>query len=230
MKMTSTQEVLSLLLIDGALSVFENADRLFFEAGVLADVKAFSRGYLLHQISLEECGKIEMLCAAVVSCLAGIDVDVKSLSRAFRRHESKNKMNAYFLPRAEDEKVAEENNDTAAAVRAFKDVQENFHHESNRLKNASLYVDFDGVFTSPGDVISQDDYDRIRAQNEEFMGLTNIKVQMLSKWKGDIASAVSDIQGFYALVTEDWPKEKSLAEFRETLQERINTTFMRREE
>ncbi|HFF2077245.1 TPA: AbiV family abortive infection protein [Pseudomonas aeruginosa] len=225
-----TQKDLIPLLIDGALSVFENADQLFFEAGVLANVKAFSRAYLLHQISLEECGKIEILGAAVTSCLAGVDIDVKSLSRAFRRHEAKNKINAYFLPRSEDEKAAEEKHDTAAAASAFKDIQEQFHHESNNLKNASLYVDFDGAFTSPGDIISQDDYDRIRALNEKFMRLTSIKVQMLSKWKDDIAAAANGIQELDTLINDNYPKEKSLAELLKALRERINTNSMRRKE
>lgn len=57
MALTPEQEVFAVGLIDGAQSVFENADRLFYEAGVLADVEAFPRAYLLHQISLEECGK-----------------------------------------------------------------------------------------------------------------------------------------------------------------------------
>lgn len=228
MAITSEQEAFAVILIDGTLSVFENADRLFYEAGVLADVKAFSRGYLLHQISLEECGKIEMLCAAVCSCLVGNRVNIKSLSKAFRRHEGKNKMNAYFLPRSEAEKVAEENNDVAAAVGAFKVVQEEFHQESNRLKNSSLYVDFDEVFTSPQDVISKDDYEKIRAQNADFMALTNHKVQTLSRWKSDLASAAGEIQEVYALVTEDRPEEKSLTEAREALWERIKTTVTRR--
>jgi len=225
MAITSEQEAFAVGLIDGALSVFENADRLFYEAGVLAEVEAFSRGYLLHQISLEECGKIEMLCAAVCTCLLGNEVDVKSLSRAFRRHEGKNKMNAYFLPRSEAEKVAEENNDIAAAVGAFKAVQEEFHQESNRLKNSSLYVDFDGEFISPQNVISKDDYEKIHTQNAEFMGLTNLKVQMLSRWRADITSAASEVQEVYALVAESRPEGESLTESREVLWERIEKAF-----
>lgn len=218
-----------LILLGGALSVFENADRLFYEAGVLADVEAFPRAYLLHQISLEECGKVEILSAAVVSCLIGENVDVKSLAKVFRRHESKNKMNAYFLPRSEGELLAEKNDDIAASVSAFKTVQEEFHKESNRLKNSSLYVDFDGGFTSPQNVIFKDDYEKIRSQNADFMGLTNLKVKMLSRWKGDLPSAVSEIQEVCRLVSVDRPEGKSLADTREEMWGRIDNAFLGRE-
>lgn len=229
MALTQEQEAFAVGLIDGAQKVFENADRLFYEAGVLADVGAFPRGYLLHQISLEECGKIEILCAAILSHLIGKEVDVKSLSRVFRRHESKNKINAYFLPLSEEEKVAEKNDDVAAAVSAFKVVQEEFHKESNDLKNSSLYVDFDGGFTSPLDVISQEDYEKIRAQNATFMGLTNVKVQMLSRWKTNLPSAVAQAHEVYALVIGDRLEGLSLADTREEIWARIGKAFVGRE-
>lgn len=221
MALTPEQEVFAVGLIDGAQSVFENADRLFYEAGVLADVEAFPRAYLLHQISLEECGKIEMLGAAVVSFLIGMEVNVISLSKAFRRHESKNKMNAYFLPLSDDEGVAEKNNDVAAAVGAFKMVQDEFHQESNRLKNSSLYVDFDDAFTSPVDVISQDDYEKIRELNAKFMGLTNIKVQMLSRWRGDLKSAIKEAQEIFELINDENLGKKSIVEVRDAISQRL---------
>ena len=221
MALTQEQEAFAVGLIDGAQRVFENADRLFYEAGVLADVEAFPRAYLLHQISLEECGKIEILGAAVLSHLIGKEVDVKSLSRVFRRHESKNKMNAYFLPFSEEEQVAEKNNDIEAAVSAFKIVQEEFHKESNNLKNSSLYVDFDGGFTSPVDVISQDDCEKIRVQNATFMGLTNVKVQMLLRWRRDLNGAVKEVQEIFKMLDEEKLGKKPLAEVRDVISQRL---------
>jgi len=50
MVLTPEPEAFALSLIDGTLSVFDNADRLFYEAGSLADVEEFPRAYLLHQI------------------------------------------------------------------------------------------------------------------------------------------------------------------------------------
>jgi len=142
MALTPENETLVKTLIDGAQRTFRNADELFSEAKLLAAHGAVARGYFLHQISLEECGKIEMIAAAVTSLLMGKEVDMKRLTKAFKRHESKNKMNAYFMPKSEQELAAKENSDLTAGVAAFKDLQEEFHDEANSLKNASLYGDF----------------------------------------------------------------------------------------
>jgi AbiV family abortive infection protein len=40
------------------LAVFENAERLYYEATVLAAAKAFSRALFLHQISMEKLAKV----------------------------------------------------------------------------------------------------------------------------------------------------------------------------
>ncbi|AHZ72106.1 hypothetical protein OU5_5027 [Pseudomonas mandelii JR-1] len=117
--------------------------------------------------------------------------------------------------------LAEKNNDLPAAVSAFKAVQEEFHQESNRLKNSSLYVDFDGGFTSPQDVISKADYEKIRDQNAEFMGLNNLKVQMLSRWKNNLASAAGEVQQLYALLEEERHSENPLAEVLNALREKL---------
>jgi len=225
MTITSEQEKLALLLIDGALSVFDNADHLYAEASILATAGAFPRAYLLHQISLEECGKIEILGATINSCLCGAEVDTKSLAKVFRRHEAKNKINAYFLPRSEEELAAEEVDDFASSAKAFKAIQQEFHDESNRLKNASLYVDFDEVFSAPKDIITQADYEKIRAQNGEFMALTNVKIKMLARWRKDIARAATDVKKIQDLLTETKDEGVSLAEARELIWERIKTAF-----
>ncbi|MDO7903395.1 AbiV family abortive infection protein [Pseudomonas sp. K1(2024)] len=221
MKITAEQEAFALKLIDGALSIFENADRLFYEGGVLADVGAFPRAYLMHQISMEECGKIEILCAAVVQCLSGGEVSVKGISSAFRRHESKNKMNAYFLPRSEAEIAAIEVDDATAAVSAFKAVQKDFHKESNRLKNASLYVDFNGEFIRPQDSISKGNYEKIRSLNSEFMSLNELKVKMLSRWKGDLSSSADEVQEMLLLLKEAGTQERPTLKGREEMIEGI---------
>ncbi|MEN5214847.1 AbiV family abortive infection protein [Pseudomonas pudica] len=225
MIINSEQEKLALLLIDGALSVFDNAAQLYAEASILATAGAFPRAYLLHQISLEECGKIEILGAAIISCLCGVEVNTKSLAKVFRRHEAKNKINAYFLPRSEEELAAEEMDDLAGSSKAFKAIQQEFHDESNRLKNASLYVDFDEVFSAPKDVITQADYEKIRAQNGEFMALTDVKIKMLARWRKDIAQAAADVNKMQGLLTETKDEGVSLAEARELIWERVKTAF-----
>jgi len=117
--------------------------------------------------------------------------------------------------------LAEKNNDLPAAVSAFKAMQEEFHQESNRLKNSSLYVDFDGGFTSPQDVISKSDYEKIRGQNAEFMGLNNLKVQMLSRWRNNLASAAGEVQQLYTFLEDERQSENPLAEVLNTLRGKI---------
>lgn len=185
--------MLALTLIDGAQRTFQNADALFSEARLLAGVGAAARAYFLHQISLEECGKIEILSAAVTQLLMGETVDMKRLTKAFTRHDSKNKTNAYFMPKSDAEEVAIKNNNVTVAVSEFKAMQEEFHADANGLKDASLYVDLDAKFSSPSDVITGEELASICQPNAEFIGLTQPKVDMLACWRQDLVSAVAEV-------------------------------------
>ncbi|WP_371113488.1 AbiV family abortive infection protein [Nitrosospira multiformis] len=49
--------------MEGAKKTYRNVEELFQEASILHDHRALNRALFLHQISLEECGKIEMLGA-----------------------------------------------------------------------------------------------------------------------------------------------------------------------
>jgi AbiV family abortive infection protein len=51
---------LALTLIDGLEKTFQNANELYDEALYLAEKGAMARALLLHQISLEACGKADM--------------------------------------------------------------------------------------------------------------------------------------------------------------------------
>ena len=55
-------------LIEGASKTFANAEALYSEATILANCQAWARALVLHQISSEECAKIEMLGATVPRC------------------------------------------------------------------------------------------------------------------------------------------------------------------
>jgi AbiV family abortive infection protein len=178
------------LLTDGLLKTFDNAEELYNEATYLAERGSLPRAVLLHQISLEECGKSEMLCVAIFSALQGTVIDMKQLKRAFSRHEGKNRTNAYFLPTSEEENRARTNNDVEAATKAFKDIQTQFHKDSNTLKNASLYVDFDGKFVSPKDVVTRENLDEIRKRNAEFLSMMHQKLSVVQGWAKDIDAAV----------------------------------------
>jgi hypothetical protein len=46
------------ILVRGAEKTFDNAERLFREAEILAKGGAVARALCLHQISLEECSKV----------------------------------------------------------------------------------------------------------------------------------------------------------------------------
>ncbi|WP_165645977.1 AbiV family abortive infection protein [Bordetella bronchiseptica] len=213
-------------LIDGLERTFLNADDLYDEAVLLTGKGAVARALLLHQISLEECGKAEMLCVAVFSLLGGAEIDMKRLTRAFSRHEAKNKANAYFLSKSASEVEAEQSNDTAAAHEAFKDLQNSFHQESNELKNASLYVNFDGKFISPRDVINDRHLADIRQRNAEFMAMAHHKVSVLSRWKTDLDAAADEVAqmlttlGIDALGKNDF---QTLKEFRDSLPAKLET-------
>src|SRR3954471_3081401 len=94
------------VLLQGAEKTFANAEQLFFEAELLAKAGAVARALCLHQISLEECSKVNTLGVWAVSLVLGLEVNQKKVLAAFARHSSKNKSNAYMLEPSEDERAA----------------------------------------------------------------------------------------------------------------------------
>jgi len=66
-------------LVSGAEKIFENAESLFNEARLLMANGFFIRALVLHQISLEECAKIEILGAWATGLLISHQVDMKQL-------------------------------------------------------------------------------------------------------------------------------------------------------
>lgn len=54
-------------LVRGAEKTFHNAERLFHEADILAKGGAVARAFCLHQISLDECSKVNDFGAWAVS-------------------------------------------------------------------------------------------------------------------------------------------------------------------
>jgi len=81
--------------------------------------------------------KIDNMGAWGISLLSGHKVDKKEALRAFARHSSKNKTNAYLMPGAFAEQEAKARGDIKAAHIEFKKFQEEFHAKSNGAKNAS---------------------------------------------------------------------------------------------
>lgn len=159
------------VLLQGAEKTFANAEQLFFEAELLAKAGALARSLCLHQISLEECSKVNNLGAWGVSLVLGLEVDQKKVLDAFARHSSKNKSNAYMLEPSEEEREARARGDWKGAMEAFRRTQDEFHRESNQNKNASFYVDWvGGEFVAPSERITGEMLHEITDRNAEFLG------------------------------------------------------------
>jgi len=138
----------------GAKLIFENAEALYNEAQTLGQAGSFARAATLHQISMEECAKIDILGMHATSILMGHKIDEGRLATKLRVHQVKNFANAYYARRTEAEQQAHERGDTKAALEASAQLQRNYHRDFNEIKNAGLYVEFDGDrFSSPKDII-----------------------------------------------------------------------------
>ncbi len=171
-------------LAEGAAKIFDNASDLYNEAVLLRGAGALSRALTLHQISLEECSKIDMLGAWASGKLMGYEgPDLDELARVFANHRAKNYTNAYMIPAAEAELTARSEGNSDLALSAFKAMQAEFHSQSNSAKNASLYVDLrDGEFIAPKDRITIKMVEDIAAMNERFLGQGQLMTRMLSRW------------------------------------------------
>lgn len=159
------------VLLEGAENTFANAEQLFREARILAEAGAVPRALCLHQISLEECSKVDSLGAWATSLVLGFEVDQKKVLAALSRHASKNKLNAYMLEVSDAEIEARASGDWKAASDLFKASQEQFHASSNQAKNASLYVDWvENAFVAPSERITAEMLGEITGRNETFLG------------------------------------------------------------
>jgi AbiV family abortive infection protein len=170
------------VLVRGAQKIFDNAESLFREATILAESGATERAVCLHQVSLEECSKVENLGAWAVSLINGDEVDEKKVLAAFARHSAKNKSNAYMLEPGPEERDAQSRGDWKAALEAFKKTQTEFHSASNWAKNASLYVDWsDGGFVAPNERITKEMLVEFSARNAEFLRYADNSLRMLKR-------------------------------------------------
>lgn len=87
MSFTSEAHALAETFIDGSRKTVQNAAELFDEARLPADAGHVARALLLHQISLEECGKLEMLYVATAEVLRGQAIDAAPSASMKRRTE-----------------------------------------------------------------------------------------------------------------------------------------------
>lgn len=180
----SETSVLVGVLAEGAAKILDNASDLQREAVLLHAAGALSRSLALHQISLEECSKVDMLGAWASGKLMGYEgPDLDGMAKIFANHRAKNYNNAYMMPPDDAELSAREEGASGEALRAFKAMQAEFHAQSNVAKNASLYVDLkNGEFTAPKERITEEMVGDIAALNERFLGQAELMVRMLFRW------------------------------------------------
>lgn len=182
---------------DGAALIFTNAEALYNEGQLLGQAGHFARAVVLHQISMEECSKIDTLGAAATSILLGHDVDDARLAEAFRNHKAKNHVNAYFARTTDEEMAARACGDWEAAREAFKKFQDKFHAEVNTIKNAGLYVDFQaGQFTAPVDKVDEPTAIAFQRVNAYFLGHCDNFLRLLRRMVSE--------PDFYAELTKNF--------------------------
>lgn len=164
----------------GGELIFDNAEQLYREARILRENGAFSRALCLHQISNEECGKLEILGGYAMTVVLGIQIDLAQVAKTFRDHEAKNYANAYFAGVTDEERAARERQDWAGARKAFTELQAKLHKIFNTNKNASLYVNVEGgKFLAPKELITADHVGEMAVLNEYFLGITAPYVRLL---------------------------------------------------
>jgi AbiV family abortive infection protein len=166
--------------------IFENAQQLCNEALLLRRNGAMARAVCLHQLSNEECGKVELLGGWAMSIVLGHQVDVAHISRALRDHKVKNYANAYFSGVTDDEHNARAQGDWAKASEIFRRRQAEIHGLFNEHKNVALYVNFqDGRFSAPKDVITEALADEMAVLNDYFLRIAANNVRLLGSVESD---------------------------------------------
>lgn len=183
-------------LIAAAEACFANAKMLYDEAIILAKADRTARALFLHQISLEELGKFELLGAWITGRLAGTNKDANKFYKKLAQHRAKNFANSYFLDVEGEELAAQDRKDAQAKLEAFAKVQQKFHTESNDAKNSALYVDVgEGKMQSPVTTITKEMLAAIKSRNEQFLTITHPKLAMLHSWlekKKDMGDIVKE--------------------------------------
>lgn len=170
----------------GAELIFSNAEQLFQEAETLRKNGSLARSLFLHQISMEECAKIEMIGAWATSLLMGEDIDPDTVASGFRSRKAKNHTNAYMARVTEEELEARRRGDWKEAAAAFDRFKERFHKEMNDAKNASLYVDFkDAKFLAPSEVITEEALKMFWALNQHFLQISYPYLRLLKRIEND---------------------------------------------
>lgn len=161
-------------------AVLKNAELLFKEAELLAKNNCLPRAYFLHQISLEECAKIEIFGHFCVRYFRLGKIEFSRLKSKIISHKSKNITNAYFQRLTDGELKAIKKGDSALFAKEFFKMRERFHKERNYYKNSALYVDID----KDRPLSPQDHFDKkiikfINEENREYIYLARLKIGVM---------------------------------------------------
>lgn len=192
-------------LIEAAEATLSNAGQLYDEARVLTKAGHLARALFLHQISLEECGKVELIGGWLTGILMGLEADPKPFYRRLAQHQAKNTINAYMLDLSEDELAARSKGDWKAEHAAFTSAKQEFHEASNAAKNAALYVDIsEGKLVTPDASISKVMLQDIRMRNERFLALMQPKVEMMIRWRADKAGISAQLRQWKQATERLW--------------------------
>lgn len=195
--MTQTEKLLLQEILRGAQLAFENAEKLYQEAELLGTNGAFARALTLHQISMEECSKVNMLGTAAMSLLLGHPADLNKLATKFRQHKIKNYNNAYISVTTDAEREARKSGDPERAIEIFKAQQATLHQWLNSNKNASLYVDYlDDKFVSPTERITEELAVQFQGLNAVFLRHGSSNLEVLGKMMNDPDAAAIQAKGF----------------------------------
>lgn len=166
----------------GAKLAFENAEQLYKEAEILGTGRAFCRAVCLHQISIEECSKIDMLAATAMSMLMGYPIDLAKLAQSMRNHKVKNFYVGHFSVCTPAEQEAQDKGDHEAALKIFGEQQKAIHESLNTHKNESLYVDFvDGKFVAPSERINETLAIDMQALNGKQLAISESHLRLLDR-------------------------------------------------
>jgi AbiV family abortive infection protein len=180
--MDQVRQALLVEFARGAELIFDNAAQLYTEACTLRSHGALGRAYCLHQLSNEECGKLELLGGFAITVCCGYDYDLKKMAKALRDHERKNHANAYDADTTKEELEARARGDFAGSSRAFKELKKKVHETFNKNKNASLYVNFEaGVFSAPKDLFTDELVQEIALLNEFFLRMREPYVRLFRR-------------------------------------------------
>ena len=167
---------------DGCKLIFDNASSLYDEAQVLGGSGYFQRCTFLHLISIEECAKIDSLGAAAKGLLIGFDLDLDKLHKNLTRHKVKNYINAWNLPFTAEEEAAHSAGNREEAKVAANKLRCDYHDFVNRVKNNSLYVDFDGFdYRRPLESVGESDAIWSRDINAEFLRRSELFLKLLDR-------------------------------------------------